>query len=457
MRRAPAISFQVSLLGFFAIVALFLLALNSEALFPTAQYEPHALCFVWDRTLLWLFIGSDTFIGLSYVSISLALMYVVSKVYLHIPYHWMIIAFGTFIFACGITHFMDVWTLWYPDYWLSGGVRVITALASVVTAFAMPPLVPRLLRLVADARTSQQHKASLIATVAKLEQEILSRKHAEDEVRRLNAELEQRVSERTAQLEAANREKDALLLSEQDLRLRAEEASHLKNTFLGIISHELRTPLTVIKGFTSTLISPEADWDPASQHEFLTIVDSEADKLATLVEDMLEMSRIQAGVMAVTLEQYTVAEIIASSRPQLEMLSRNHHFSLEMAEPLPPVIADLQRVGQVLANLVANAARYSPEGTPIMVTAHRIISSTAPMVQFNVRDEGIGIPADQRLFVFDAFKRIGAMAGRREGVGLGLTIAKGIIEKHNGHIWISDNDGPGITVSFTLPVTPAHT
>src|SRR5258708_950354 len=161
----------------------------------------HGYCYLWNRSLVSLHLVSDLIIGFSYVAISLTLLYLVRRAKRDVPFHWMFIAFGAFIIACGGTHFMEVWTLWTPVYWLAGTVKLVTALASVTTAFALPPLIPRSLSMIRSAKLSDERARNLEAANAALEKEIADRIRAEDEIRRLNVELEERVRQRTSELE----------------------------------------------------------------------------------------------------------------------------------------------------------------------------------------------------------------------------------------------------------------
>lgn len=147
--------------------------------------QPHGYCLLWQPSMVGLFVASDAFIGFSYLAISASLIYLFRQVGRDIPFDWMVLAFGTFIFACGITHFMDIWTLWTTDYWLSISIRAITAVASVATAVMLPPLVPKILRIVNEARISAARKDQLAAANAASEKEILERKQAEKKFRSL--------------------------------------------------------------------------------------------------------------------------------------------------------------------------------------------------------------------------------------------------------------------------------
>src|ERR1700680_2019963 len=174
-------------------------------LFETGGFMPHGICYLWDPALIRLHLLSDLMIGLSYVAISLGLVYFVRQAKKDIPFSWIFLGFGVFILACGATHFMEVWTLWTPVYWLSGAVTVVTAAASVVVALVLPPLLPKSLALIRSAKLSEQRKLDLETANAALRQEISERKGAEEEVHRLNANLEETVRVRTMELDRVSR------------------------------------------------------------------------------------------------------------------------------------------------------------------------------------------------------------------------------------------------------------
>ena len=147
-----------------------ILAVLSSRLFDSTGFMPHGHCYLWRTDLIAVHVTSDLLIGVSYTSISLTLAYLVSRAGSAIPFHWMILAFGTFIIACGATHFMEVWTLWRPDYWLAGNLKVVTAIASVATALALPPLVPKALALVRAERVAEERRVELEARTSLLTQ-----------------------------------------------------------------------------------------------------------------------------------------------------------------------------------------------------------------------------------------------------------------------------------------------
>jgi K+-sensing histidine kinase KdpD len=243
-------------------------------------------------------------------------------------------------------------------------------------------------------------------------------------------------------------ERARLYDAEQAARRAAEDANALKLKFLGMISHELRTPLTAIKGFATTLLADDVDFTPDEQRHFLGIMDEEADKLSALVEQLIDLSRLQAGSFSIYPEPRQWASVIRAAEAQLRTLTREHPLEMRLDDPLPLVMVDVERAAQVLANLVSNAVKFSPEGSAIGISA----TVCGDWVQINVRDEGIGIVPGERERVFEPFRQSERRADRgRKGAGLGLAICKGIVEAHGGQIWIQ-NVTSGTTVSFTLPI-----
>ena len=245
----------------------------------------------------------------------------------------------------------------------------------------------------------------------------------------------------------AEQERAEALHREQAARAAAEEANALKLQFIAMISHELRTPLASIKGFATTLLAPDVNWDRASQEQYIAIINEESDRLAQLIEQLLDISRLQANALRVVLRAEAFSDILNSALPQLKILTAQHRFDLQIPAELPFVQADKERIMQVLVNLVDNAAKYSPPGTQVIVAAQ----SADGVVQVDISDEGAGIPPEDHASVFEAFRQIHRLPSQK-GAGLGLAISKGLIEAHGGRIWIQGRSTPGTTVSFTLPI-----
>lgn len=242
-----------------------------------------------------------------------------------------------------------------------------------------------------------------------------------------------------------------LLARETAGRQAAEQSVQDRMRFLAMVSHELRTPLSSIKGFASSLLAEDVTWDTDSQRSFLGVINDEADRLAELVEQVLDLSRLEAGTLSINLQAVTIQQVISSIMPQLLTVCENHHLNFRLDPDLPPVIADSRRIGQVLTNLTNNACKYSPAGSLIEIAA----SVDGTHLRVSVIDQGVGIPLSERAKVFETFTQASNRPSTEtRGVGLGLTIARALIEAHSGDIWIEDTTRQGTTISFTLPLAP---
>ncbi len=240
-----------------------------------------------------------------------------------------------------------------------------------------------------------------------------------------------------------------LLEIEAESRHEAEKANEIKTRFLAMITHELRTPLTSIKGFTNTLLAEDVAWEPEEQRDFIQTIEQEANRLQELIDQLLDLSRLEAGMLPITQAFNSLDDILADAMPQLRVLTQKHSLALRLPANLPPVFVDAKRIAQVIVNLVRNAAMYSPDGTEIFLTA-RVHEG---FVQINVNDQGPGIPPGDRKQVFQAFRRGENVENHAmPGAGLGLAVCKGLVEAHGGRIWIKQKTTPGATVSFTIPL-----
>jgi PAS domain S-box-containing protein len=243
----------------------------------------------------------------------------------------------------------------------------------------------------------------------------------------------------------AETERLVLFEAERSARQEAERANRAKMLFLAMISHELRTPLASIKGFASTILATDVEWDADSQREFIEIIEEEADKLQALIDELLDISRLQSGTFAVNQTSVQTSDLLREAYPQFMALGSKHGLVMNIPNSLPAIYADKGRVVQVLTNLVSNSAKYSPSNTRITLSAEQ----RDTWIEFRVTDEGIGIPADKHQIVFEPFFQL---EGGKKGVGLGLAICKGIVEAHGGRIWIDDNHTPGTCIVFTMPL-----
>lgn len=244
---------------------------------------------------------------------------------------------------------------------------------------------------------------------------------------------------------------------------REREVDHMKSEFVSLVSHELRTPLTSIKGYIDLLLDGDAGELTEEQQEYLGIVKNNADRLIALINDLLDVSRIDAGKIDLQRSPLDLARLIHvvadSLRPSIE--AKGQHLTLDLTgghEPLlggrddarlPAVLADADRVTQILTNLLSNAYKYTPAGGSICVKAY----TEGDHVRVDVQDTGIGLSTEEQSQIFNRFFRAHNRTTQEiGGTGLGLTIARSLVEMLGGKIMVSSSPGQGSTFSFTLPV-----
>lgn len=250
---------------------------------------------------------------------------------------------------------------------------------------------------------------------------------------------------------------DIIALAIDNVRLRTElenaraisEANRLKAEVISILAHEMRTPLTSIKGYATALLMDEATFDEAAQREFLQIIDEECDLMGDLIHDLLESSIIDAGLLKIQPEPVMVPRLVRGVIDEIEHRTRRHRFLVDLPPNLPLIEVDPNRVAQVLRNLLDNALKYSPEGGLIVVRA--VVRGDEVVI--SVADQGVGIAPEHLNRLFEKFYRVRTgLEHRVVGSGLGLPIARTIVESHGGRIWAESQVGQGSTFYFTLPI-----
>ena len=233
-----------------------------------------------------------------------------------------------------------------------------------------------------------------------------------------------------------------------------EELERLRAEFLGMVSHELRAPLAAIKGSAATARGASSPLDPAETRQFFRIIEEQADQMRDLINNLLDLTRIEAGTLSIGPDTTDVAAVIEQAKNAFLSSGHDSSVEVEMMPELPRVWADGQRLVQVLHNLLSNAAKCSRKWSTITVAA----SVQELYVAVSVTDEGAGVTAEQMPRLFSKFSRIdsGARGQRENGYGLGLAICKGIVEAHGGRIWAqSDGRGRGTRFTFTIPTVDA--
>lgn len=354
---------------------------------------PHGMCYLWEQDLVWLHVVSDSFTTLAYWAIPPFLVYLAVKARGQIPasapyarrrlpYDWMFFAFGLFIVACGATHAMGIWTIWEPRYWLEGGVKAVTALASVATAIALPPLVPRALELIREAR--------------------------ESELRRV-------------ELEEAQEE-------QQELVQRLREADEARSRFFANISHDLRTPLSLILGPVEEALDRDDLPEPVRRR--LETVRRNAGTLSGQVEDLLSVAQMEAGTLEADPRPVDVAALLRAVAEHFSAhaMGRSVDYRVGVPDGLTAEV-DPELLKRAVLNLLSNAFRHVPDGGTVRCELRRVEDEIVVVVA----DSGPGVPEEERAAVFERFRKTGEGADRPEGgTGLGLAIVHEVAELHGG-------------------------
>jgi signal transduction histidine kinase len=242
---------------------------------------------------------------------------------------------------------------------------------------------------------------------------------------------------------------NARLNQRRQAALALDEANRLKAELISTLAHEMRTPLTSIKGYSTALLMEEVVFSPETQREFLQFIDEECDVLQGLIHDLLESSIIDAGLLRLKLQPVRLPRLVKGVTNDIARRTEEHRFLLDFPEHFPILDADPDRIAQVLRNLLDNAVKYSPQGGLIAVRG--VVRKDEAVI--SVADQGVGIAPEHLNRLFEKFFRARSSLGRHVvGSGLGLPIARTIVESHGGRIWAESQMGQGTTLYFTLPL-----
>jgi K+-sensing histidine kinase KdpD len=258
----------------------------------------------------------------------------------------------------------------------------------------------------------------------------------------------------TSQFASALRQRaeDARRREQESKRMEAlQRTDALRLALLSSVSHDLRTPLSTIKTAITSLGEVDVQWDEEARHGFTTAIERETDRLSSLVENLLDMSRIEAGLLQPEKVWYPLDELVLDVLNRMDSLLQGRKVQTCFPASLPPVELDYVMIDQVLTNLLENALRYTPEGSPIEVN----IQQQGKEVVVSVADHGPGIAEAEREQIFDKFYRVHGKtttSGAVRGTGLGLAICRGLVEAHGGKIWVEESKGGGAEFRFMLPL-----
>jgi signal transduction histidine kinase len=374
--------------------------------FSSVGFMPHIHCYLGKPALVWTMFVTDLLIGIAYVGISMTLWGLIRKI--KIPFSLVVLCFGVFIGACGATHFMEVYTLWNPDYWFAAWLKILTAIASVGTGIYLYRLRGPLIQVAEAAKLSEQRQLDL---------EVLT------------DTLEHRVAVRTQELNVALKTRD---------------------DFLSVASHEFRTPITALKlklELSRRMLAKEEGEVAQKFSKFTQDIDSQINRLSKLVEDLLDLSRVRAGNLSLTPEKFNLSVLLSESLEKFSSAFQENHIELKLdLEPGIEFYGDSLRFEQVFMNLASNVVRYASD-KPLSVS----LKKKANAIELMFQDHGPGIPSGDVDRIFNRFERL-EPKNHVQGMGVGLFITQAIVEAHHGTIEAVSNP-LGARFVIHLPLT----
>tara|TARA_B100000686_G_scaffold339333_1_gene413224 strand:+ start:2465 stop:4237 length:1773 start_codon:yes stop_codon:yes gene_type:complete len=385
------------------------------------DYVPRQQCMFYEGELIALHAVSDFLIAAAYFSIPIALVYLVRK-RRDLTFNGMFLLFALFIVLCGLTHIFGIVSLWHAYYRADGIIKLITGLVSIATAIVLWRMIPKIMAL-----------PSIDSIISNRD------------------ELERMVKRRTRELTQTN---DALRESEQKYKHAAEAAeiaNQAKSDFLANMSHELRTPLGVVTGITQIMY--HRDDIPDEVVELMDIQMQSASSLETIIGDLLDIDRIQSQKIELEVFRFDMAALVHGVVNSFsgQAARKGVDLSIADADALPPLRGDPGRIRQILNNLVANALKFTQEGT-IHLTVQKL-SQKNGICTFEVRvaDTGVGIPLDKQEHIFERFNQADNSITRMYGgTGLGLAISRELARIMNGDVTVQSEEGKGSTFTVLL-------
>lgn len=384
-------------------------------LFRSEAFMPHGHCYLWQPDVLWLNVGADALIAVSYFAIPsfLVMLFLRRK---DLEFRWVFLVFSLFIVACGSTHLMEIWTVWNPHYGIAGLLKGFTAGISLLTSISLWPLYPKLLAL---ASPSQLEAA--------------------------NSKLKMEIAERVKAEEGWRQAKEA-----------AEIANSAKTAFLANMSHEIRTPLGAVLGFADLLISENLGG--MSRSEIHLAIKRNGELLLKVINDILDLSKVEAGKILIELKPVRLADVIDDLRSTL-MLQANERgidFRISTAPELPEIVnTDPLRLRQIILNIAGNAIKFTDKGWVEVTVGYT--EDDRRLISFEIKDSGIGIQPEVARKLFEPFSQADASTSRcYGGTGLGLALSRRLAIALGGDVkltWSLPGNGSAFTVTIRAGMT----
>lgn len=369
-----------------------------DFLFDMSPYSPRWLCGRWTAEMGWTHIISDLFIFLAYTGIPVSLLYYQSKIKA-LDINYIFYLFAAFIFLCGATHLIEVIIFWKPIYNFAGLVKALTAIVSVATLIVIITKLPMTLKFI-----KEKHEAKSL----KLEVESLKAREA-------------------------------------------QEANLAKDRFLASMSHELRTPLNAIIGYTGTLLMRLPGQLNTEQEKQLKIIQNSSKHLLSLINDILDLSKVESGKIEYKLTQTSCNKIIQEVVNTLTPICFSKGLELKFTAPERDiiVITDRRTLTQIILNLVNNAIKFTQRGT-VEIKLQTLKLDDKEEILVKIIDTGIGIKPEDKEKLFKAFEQISTPGTIVEGTGLGLHLSQKLAKLINGNIDFESKHGHGSCFTLTL-------
>lgn len=398
------------------------------------EMPPHGHCYLWNDDLVRLHVTSDVLITIAYFTIPVALVYLVRKRE-DLKFNFMFVMFAIFIFACGATHLINIFNVWHGAYWLSGIVKLITAIASVGTAIAVWPLIPKALAI----PSNQQ----LLDLNQKLRDEVADNIKQRAEVERLSRDLRQVVDERTDELAETRVMKTLLEQNHASL----ERSNTALEQYAMVTSRDIKEPLRSIAVFGELLADRLNDRLAEDEEKWLSMMVTSAKRTTSMIDDLREYSLLQtvADVTPASLDE-ALEQAISQNETEL----KKYNIVLQRDTFNANVRVPIGHLSKLISELLENAIKFSRDQESPKIEFGSLDDCDSGEFGFYIRDNGIGIARQYSNRIFGVFERL-HNEQEYEGNGIGLAICRRILDEHEGRVKLLGDEGAGAEFRVYLP------